>query len=92
MTQEAQAIQSQSKQPTQSAQSSIVYKQNIYNTTITFPEGVEYPLKAMRIPLPPPKRYCVMGCGNLKKYTCSNTEAYVCSLDCYKRNLTKNDS
>lgn len=72
---------------TRSTQPSIIYQQNINKTTITFPIGIEYPLKALKIGPPPPKKYCSMGCGNLKKYSCSQTGAALCSLECYKKNI-----
>ncbi|KAA3680939.1 uncharacterized protein DEA37_0000920 [Paragonimus westermani] len=36
---------------------------------------------------PPVIQLCVMGCGRLRRYTCSTTGQPLCSLACYKQNL-----
>ncbi|KAF5398909.1 HIT zinc finger [Paragonimus heterotremus] len=37
---------------------------------------------------PPITKLCAMGCGRLRRYTCSTTGQPLCSLACYKQNLT----
>lgn len=66
---------------------SVTYKQNTDITILCFPEGYEYPLNSKRIENYPAVTYCSMGCGNLKKYSCSQTGAPLCSLSCYKKNI-----
>lgn len=67
----------------------IIYKQNLENTFMSFPEGFDYPLQSQKLPTCSIKNYCIMKCGNLKKYNCSKTGAPLCSLQCYKNNLAK---
>lgn len=62
----------------------IIYKQNIEKTVMLFPEGCDYPLQCKKISQIPEKKYCSMGCGNLRKYSCSKTGNPLCSLECYK--------
>lgn len=66
----------------------IIYKQNLKTTLISFPEGYEFPLQPQKIMNYPEKKYCSMGCGNFKKYSCSKTGALLCSLQCYNRNIS----
>lgn len=66
----------------------IVYKQNMEKTLMLFPEGFEYPLQCKKILQIPEKKYCCMGCGNLKKYNCSKTGNPLCSLECYKKHVS----
>lgn len=67
----------------------IVYKQNLDNTVMMFPEGCDYPLQTQKIGNYPNQKFCSVGCGSLKKYSCSKTGAFLCSLKCYKTNLSK---
>lgn len=65
----------------------IIYKQNVDSTELILPSHIEFPLKTAKIKQLPPKVYCVMGCGKLKKYSCSKTGSPLCSLECYKKNI-----
>lgn len=67
----------------------VCYRNNQDGITITFPPGIEFPLQKQAEPHPPPFVKCaVEGCPNSKKYSCSKTNAPLCSLECYKVNLT----
>lgn len=67
---------------------SICYRNNQEGITITLPPGMEFPLKSQIETSPPPVIICAMkGCRNPKKYSCSKTNAPLCSLECYKKNL-----
>lgn len=66
----------------------ILYKQNFDITIMAFPEGYDYPLKSQQAVKPQKIVYCNMGCGNIKKYSCSRTGVPLCSLQCYKKNIS----
>ncbi|KAK9398483.1 INO80 complex subunit B [Crotalus adamanteus] len=56
--------------------------------TISFPPGTSLPvLPSLPRVVPPPMPCGVIGCPNLKRYSCSRTGIPLCSLDCYKKNL-----
>ncbi|KAH8272022.1 hypothetical protein KR018_000826, partial [Drosophila ironensis] len=66
----------------------ITYISSLSGTHILVSPGQEYPLKMMLPFLPPAPKLCVIpGCGNVKVYNCSKTNAPLCSLNCYKKNL-----
>ncbi len=66
----------------------VTYKQNANGFSISMPPGMVYPLEQKVAPPPPKKILCVRkGCNNVKNYTCSNTGAPLCSLECYKENI-----
>lgn len=65
----------------------IIYRNNSDGAVIQCPPNFDFPLKAAKIPPPSKPKFCSMGCGNLKKYSCSRTGAALCSLACYKRNI-----
>jgi INO80 complex subunit B len=68
----------------------ILYRQNPHITTMSFPPDMQLPLENLPKRKAPPKPvYCIMGCGNLKKYSCSQTNAPLCSLACYKNNIAR---
>lgn len=67
----------------------IIYKQNNDMTILALPEGIEYPLQSVKAPEPKKPVLCSMGCGNFKKYSCSQTGVPLCSLECYKRNINR---
>lgn len=67
----------------------IVYKQSTDITILALPEGIEYPLTPMKAPEPKKPVLCSMGCGNIKKYSCSRTGVPLCSLECYKKNMNR---
>lgn len=65
------------------------YSDTAQGAAISFPVGVTAPAPAPPCPLPPVPVSCgVAGCSNLKKYSCSKTGTPLCSLDCYRKNLT----
>ncbi|KAI5629071.1 INO80 complex subunit B [Silurus asotus] len=65
------------------------FSDNAQETTISYPVGVTAPASAPSRPIPPAPANCgVAGCSNLKKYSCSKTGTPLCSLDCYRKNLT----
>ena len=65
----------------------IIYRQTIDETEMRFPISLEFPVKRTKVREPVPPTYCSMGCGNLKKYNCSQTGVPLCSLECYKKNI-----
>lgn len=68
---------------------SIRYKDTVEGATISFPLGIEFPLKPQHLENEPPKpTLCSMdGCNNIKRYNCSKTNVPLCSLQCYKKNV-----
>ncbi|XP_022919904.1 INO80 complex subunit B [Onthophagus taurus] len=67
----------------------VIYRQNVFGRTLTFPENMDFPLKDCRIKEPPKPVLCSMNCGGLKRYSCSKTGVPLCSFECYKSNLKK---
>ncbi|CAG9857783.1 unnamed protein product [Phyllotreta striolata] len=67
----------------------ILYKQSFGETIMAIPEGYDYPLRPQKARKPFKTVYCSMGCGNVKKYSCSRTGVPLCSLDCYKNNISR---
>lgn len=68
----------------------ILYRQNCTISTISFPPGMEMPLGQHTESRDPPKPIlCSMGCGNLKKYSCSKTKVPLCSITCYQKNISR---
>nr|XP_023017153.1 INO80 complex subunit B isoform X1 [Leptinotarsa decemlineata] len=86
--QDSKAAKQAKPRVTRSSAPSIVYKQNVDITLMSFPEGCDFPLRSKVAPPPPKIVYCSMGCGNIKKYFCSRTGAALCSLACYKKNIS----
>lgn len=66
----------------------ILYKQTVDKTILAYPLNTDYPIVASKAKAPPARVYCSMNCGNLKKYLCSKTGASLCSLECYKKNIS----
>ncbi|XP_028658066.1 INO80 complex subunit B [Erpetoichthys calabaricus] len=64
------------------------YISSFNGTTISYPEGVCTPSVAAPRVVPAATLCGVVGCSNLKKYSCSKTGIPLCSLQCYKKNLT----
>lgn len=57
---------------------------------LSLPTGCELPLPKPG-PIPPERKMCqVPGCKSPKRYSCSKTGVALCSLECYKKNLTLN--
>lgn len=66
----------------------ISYKQNNNFTTLSFPNGIVYPLVKQERTSPPKIIVChVDGCNNPKKYNCNKTNVPLCSLLCYKKHF-----
>lgn len=65
----------------------IIYRQNSEGAILNYPPNVDFPLKPAKVQEVIAPKYCSMGCGNLKKYSCSQTGAALCSLACYKKNI-----
>lgn len=87
--QESKAAKATKTKSSKSSAPMILYRQNLNITTLTFPPGMDMPLKQSVQEIEPPKpQLCWMGCGNMKKYACSKTGAPLCSLECYKKNIT----
>lgn len=87
--QDSKAARQSKSRVVKSSTPSIVYKQNIDITIMAFPEGFDFPLESKKVVKLPRPVYCSMGCGNLKKYSCSKTGVPLCSLDCYKSNISR---
>lgn len=66
----------------------ILYKQTSDAIILAYPPNVDYPISCQKVKSPPSIIYCSMKCGNLKKYSCSKTGAALCSLECYKKNIS----
>jgi INO80 complex subunit B len=81
-------------QPNRKTDSSIIFIRKPEGTTITFPHGMEIPIRKTVAPLlhPTVTKCSVMGCLSDKKYSCSLTKVPLCSLSCYKKNLEKYNS
>ncbi|XP_022194462.2 INO80 complex subunit B isoform X2 [Nilaparvata lugens] len=66
----------------------VVYLDTHDGKAISFPLGMDIPLKQSEVPKPPSPKFCeVKGCSNIRKYSCSKTGKSLCSLQCYKANL-----
>lgn len=87
--QESKALKTTKTKSSRSTEPVIVYIQNNYSTTLQYPPDVEFPLKPSKIAEPPKPKYCAMKCGNLKKYSCSKTGTPLCSIECYKKNISR---
>ncbi|XP_013403423.1 INO80 complex subunit B [Lingula anatina] len=68
----------------------IRYVNNQQVCTISVPQGFQFPYQTQlqKQPLPPRSSCGVEGCTNAKTYTCSKTGVPLCSLQCYKKNLS----
>ncbi|EEZ97220.1 INO80 complex subunit B [Tribolium castaneum] len=85
--QESKAAKAAKNKITKAQTPMILYRQNVGLTTVSFPQGMDWPLPGAGGKEPPKATLCSMGCGNVKKYSCSRTNAPLCSLTCYKRNI-----
>ena len=66
------------------------YSNNQSGISISVPAGYPFPFTAQVAEPPRPPTKCgVTGCNNDKKYSCSKTGIPLCSLQCYKSNLSK---
>lgn len=66
----------------------VSYKQNLEATTMFFHQDLGVLIDEKRAMEPPKPVFCAMGCGNLKKYACAQTRAPLCSLKCYRKNIS----
>ena len=59
--------------------------------TLSLAHGIEYPIKATGLvsPVGHTVKLCHVCKLNPKKYACSKTHKPLCSLECYKTNLSK---
>ncbi|EDW05135.1 GH23731 [Drosophila grimshawi] len=68
---------------------SLTYMNTHDGSYILVPPGQAFPLQAQSAIKPPPRQLCgIAGCGNRKIYSCSKTNMPLCSLACYKKNLS----
>ncbi|XP_017132819.1 INO80 complex subunit B isoform X1 [Drosophila elegans] len=84
-----QRLLTRNKHSQKSSYPKITYISAINGNYIVVPPGHEFFLKA-QIPLTPPRsQLCsVSGCGNRKAYNCSTTKLPLCSLTCYRKNIS----
>ncbi|XP_015607497.1 INO80 complex subunit B isoform X2 [Cephus cinctus] len=67
----------------------VTYRLTIEGSSISLPPGEEFPLHPAKECQPPPVTLCgIENCRNPKKYSCSKTGIPLCSLQCYKANLS----
>uniref|UniRef100_A0A0A9X4H7 INO80 complex subunit B n=2 Tax=Lygus hesperus TaxID=30085 RepID=A0A0A9X4H7_LYGHE len=79
------------KRTTRKTGVTITYCNNSNGISITLPPGLDFPLsKQIVAPAPAAIKCGVEGCRNTKKYSCSKTGIPLCSLGCYKANLSRN--
>ncbi|XP_026757826.1 INO80 complex subunit B [Galleria mellonella] len=79
----------QKGKPMKKQEPMIVYKNNNNEISLSLPPGVQFPLETKApIEAPKPIKCGVDGCHNNKKYNCSHSGIPLCSLECYKKNLT----
>lgn len=57
-------------------------------TTLSIHPDLPCPIENKVAKEPPKPVFCGMNCGNLKKYSCSKTGVPLCSLECYRKNLS----
>lgn len=87
--QESKALKTSKHKSSRSTEPVIMYIQNAESTLLQYPPDVEFPLKAAKAPEPPKPKYCAMKCGNLKRYSCSKTGTALCSIECYRKNISR---
>uniref|UniRef100_A0A672LT85 INO80 complex subunit B-like conserved region domain-containing protein n=1 Tax=Sinocyclocheilus grahami TaxID=75366 RepID=A0A672LT85_SINGR len=83
-------IKSMKERRSKQAQPPMVrYSSNVQGSAVSYPTGIPVPTPAApRAPPPAPLSCGMSGCSNLKKYSCSKTGTPLCSLVCYRKNLT----
>ncbi|XP_056614192.1 INO80 complex subunit B isoform X1 [Triplophysa dalaica] len=65
------------------------YSSSAQGASVSYPAGIPHLTPASpQAPPPTPVNCGVSGCANLKKYSCSKTGTPLCSMECYKKNLT----
>jgi len=65
----------------------ISYVMNGSGALLSYPPNCDYPMKKQVAVDPPATLLCCM-CSNAKRYSCSKTGKPLCSLECYKSNLS----
>ncbi|XP_028396559.1 INO80 complex subunit B-like [Dendronephthya gigantea] len=65
----------------------VMYLNNKNGISISFPVDMDVPFKrgVPRSPTSEPVMCAAHGCGNAKRYSCSQTKLPLCSLGCYKK-------
>lgn len=82
-------IKSMKERKSRQAQMPMVrYNNCAQGATISYPVGIPPPAQSSPHAIPVPVNCGVSGCSNVKKYSCSRTGTPLCSLECYKKNLT----
>ncbi|KAG6799563.1 INO80 complex subunit B isoform X1 [Apis mellifera caucasica] len=67
----------------------VTYRLTLEGSSISLPPGEDFPLQPTKEKEPSIQILCgVNQCKNLKKYSCSKTGIPLCSLECYKANLS----
>lgn len=56
---------------------------------VSYPDNVEFPIKAQLPRQPPPITLCAICNEEKKRYNCSKTNVPLCSFECYKLNLER---
>lgn len=65
----------------------VSYKQNLDQTTLFFHQDLGCVIQAKKATPPPKPKFCVI-CGSVKKYCCAQTGVALCSLRCYRKNIS----
>lgn len=87
--QESKAAKSVRSKHAKSTAPVILYKQNLDKTILAYPLNTDFPISVTKIKPPADLVYCGMDCGRLKRYSCSKTGIPLCSLGCYKKNISR---
>lgn len=87
--QESKNLKTQKGKPVKKLEPMIVYKNNNNEISLSLPPGVPFPLET-KPPIEATKPVLCgrNGCENIKRYNCSKTGIPLCSLECYKTNLS----
>lgn len=86
--QETKQPKSASIKPNKDVPPLVSYKQTLDATTLFFHNDVGCLMEPRKARDPPKPVFCSMGCGNRKKYSCAQTGAPLCSLRCYRKNIS----
>lgn len=76
------------KSVTKESTPKVTYVLNSKGASLSFPEGMAFPLSPAVSPPPPPIVLCGVCKINQKRYSCSKTLVPLCSIDCYKINFS----
>lgn len=85
--QDSKAVKSTKIRPQKQQVPVISYKNTQDGIFLSFP--FNYPLLQEKMGVTPPKKILcgIVGCKNIKRYSCSKTNIPLCSLECYKKNV-----